>query len=1285
MTHLELVPVPPVAQLAGVSQHYGKTVALNNITLDIPARCMVGLIGPDGVGKSSLLSLISGARVIEQGNVIVLGGDMRDPKHRRDVCPRIAWMPQGLGKNLYHTLSVYENVDFFARLFGHDKAEREVRINELLTSTGLAPFRDRPAGKLSGGMKQKLGLCCALIHDPELLILDEPTTGVDPLSRAQFWDLIDSIRQRQSNMSVLVATAYMEEAERFDWLVAMNAGEVLATGSAEELRQQTQSATLEEAFINLLPQAQRQAHQAVVIPPYQPENAEIAIEARDLTMRFGSFVAVDHVNFRIPRGEIFGFLGSNGCGKSTTMKMLTGLLPASEGEAWLFGQPVDPKDIDTRRRVGYMSQAFSLYNELTVRQNLELHARLFHIPEAEIPARVAEMSERFKLNDVEDVLPESLPLGIRQRLSLAVAVIHRPEMLILDEPTSGVDPVARDMFWQLMVDLSRQDKVTIFISTHFMNEAERCDRISLMHAGKVLASGTPQELVEKRGAASLEEAFIAYLQEAAGQSNEAEAPPVIHDTTHAPRQGFSLRRLFSYSRREALELRRDPVRSTLALMGTVILMLIMGYGISMDVENLRFAVLDRDQTVSSQAWTLNLSGSRYFIEQPLLTSYDELDRRMRAGDITVAIEIPPNFGRDIARGTPVELGVWIDGAMPSRAETVKGYVQAMHQSWLQDVASRQSTPSSQSGLMNIETRYRYNPDVKSLPAIVPAVIPLLLMMIPSMLSALSVVREKELGSIINLYVTPTTRSEFLLGKQLPYIALGMLNFFLLCGLSVFVFGVPHKGSFLTLTLAALLYIIIATGMGLLISTFMKSQIAAIFGTAIITLIPATQFSGMIDPVASLEGPGRWIGEVYPTSHFLTIARGTFSKALDLTDLWQLFIPLLIAIPLVMGLSILLLKNRRMMRHLRNIFNLGIKELRSLLGDKAMLTLIVFSFTVSVYSSATVTPGSLNLAPIAIADMDQSQLSNRIVNSFYRPWFLPPEMITADEMDAGLDAGRYTFAINIPPNFQRDVLAGRQPDIQVNVDATRMSQAFTGNGYIQNIINGEVNSFVARYRDNSEPLVSLETRMRFNPNLDPAWFGGVMAIINNITMLAIVLTGSALIREREHGTVEHLLVMPITPFEIMMAKIWSMGLVVLVVSGLSLVLMVKGVLGVPIEGSIPLFMLGVALSLFATTSIGIFMGTIARSMPQLGLLVILVLLPLQMLSGGSTPRESMPQMVQDIMLIMPTTHFVSLAQAILYRGAGFEIVWPQFLTLMAIGGAFFTIALLRFRKTIGTMA
>ncbi|ETT03441.1 ABC transporter permease [Providencia sp. PROV188] len=375
----------------------------------------------------------------------------------------------------------------------------------------------------------------------------------------------------------------------------------------------------------------------------------------------------------------------------------------------------------------------------------------------------------------------------------------------------------------------------------------------------------------------------------------------------------------------------------------------------------------------------------------------------------------------------------------------------------------------------------------------------------------------------------------------------------------------------------------------------------------------------------------------------------------------------------------------MFRKIQNIFNLGVKELRSLGRDKAMLALIVFAFTVSIYSSATVTPGSLHNAPIAIADQDKSQLSNRIINSFYEPYFLPPADIVPNEIDGLLDRGAYTFAIDIPPNFQRDVLAGRHPQLQVNIDATRMSQAFLGNSYIQNITLGEVNEFLAKYRSQGRLPVDLEVRMRFNPNLTQSWFGSVMAIINNITMLSIVLTGAALIREREHGTVEHLMVMPLTPFEIMMSKIWSMGLVVLIASAVSLLLVVKTLLQVPIEGSILLFMCGVALSLFATTSIGIFMGTIARSMPQFGLLMILVLLPLNMLSGGMTARESMPQLVQDIMLTMPTTHFVSLAQAILYRGAGFEIVWPQFVILVVIGSVFFSFALMRFRKTIATMA
>ena len=346
----------PVARLVGVSLHYGKTVALDDVTLEIPAGRMVGLIGPDGVGKSSLLALIAGARAVQQGRVQVLGGNMTNRHHRENVCPHIAYMPQGLGKNLYPTLSVEENLQFFGRLFGHDKTERRLRIDRLTSVTGLHAFLDRPVGKLSGGMKQKLGLCCALIHDPDLLILDEPTTGVDPLARRQFWELIADMCRHRPSMSVIVATAYMDEAEHFDWLVAMEGGKILAAGSPDELHRQTGMDTLEAAFIALLPEEKRRGHHAVVVPPLaREEDAEIAIEANGLTMRFGDFTAVDHVTFRIRRGEIFGFLGSNGCGKSTTMKMLTGLLSPSEGPAWLFGHALDPHDIATRRRVGYMS------------------------------------------------------------------------------------------------------------------------------------------------------------------------------------------------------------------------------------------------------------------------------------------------------------------------------------------------------------------------------------------------------------------------------------------------------------------------------------------------------------------------------------------------------------------------------------------------------------------------------------------------------------------------------------------------------------------------------------------------------------------------------------------------------------------------------------------------------------------------------------------------------------------------------------------------------------------
>ncbi len=692
-------------------------------------------------------------------------------------------------------------MDFFGRLFGLSRQERKRRIAALLHGTGLERFGDRPAGKLSGGMKQKLGLCCSLIHDPDLLILDEPTTGVDPLSRRQFWELIDQIRAERPGMSVMVATAYMDEASRFDWLVAMDGGHVLATGSPKELMSRTGADPLDSAFIALLPPEKRQGHVDVVIPPRTAAAShEIAIEAKGLTQRFGDFVAVDHVSFRITRGEIFGFLGSNGCGKSTTMKMLTGLLPPTEGTATLFGEKMDANDIELRRRVGYMSQAFSLYSELTVRQNLDLHARLYRLPPEKIESRVHEVADRFDLNEVMDALPDALPLGIRQRLSLAVAMIHSPEMLILDEPTSRVDPVERDKFWQILVDLSRKDNVTIFISTHFMNEAMRCDRISLMNAGKVLVSDTPKNIIAMRHAATLEDAFIGFLEDATGQKlgqrpAQSAAPKAVEERqTFATGGWFSPRRMGAYMMREALELRRDYLRLAMALFGSVILLLITGYGINLDVDNLAFAVLDRDQTTVSENYVLNIVGSRYFVQHPPITSNAELDRRMATGEISLALEIPPNFGRDIAHGRDVKIGAWVDGAMPVRAEIIQGYVQLMHLQWLQDQVSKLFGKQTLAGQTQIEIRYRYNPGFESLIAMVPAVIPLLLLVIPANLATLSVVREKELGSIVNFYVTPVTRFEFLFGKQIPYLVLAMANFLLLTAVGIFVFRVPFTGT-----------------------------------------------------------------------------------------------------------------------------------------------------------------------------------------------------------------------------------------------------------------------------------------------------------------------------------------------------------------------------------------------------------------------------------------------------------------------------------------------------------
>ncbi|WP_425091494.1 ribosome-associated ATPase/putative transporter RbbA [Tropicimonas sp. S265A] len=872
---------PPVIRIAQVTHLYRRQSALDALTLDLPAGRMVGFIGPDGVGKSTLLGLITGAKKLQSGAIDVLGGPIDDPAHRRAVCPAIAFMPQGLGRNLYAELSVRENLEFFSRLFGQGHSEREARITALLGATGLAPFADRLMGKLSGGMKQKLGLCCALIHDPELLVLDEPTTGVDPLSRRQFWALIAAIRADNPKLSVLVSTAYMEEAAEFDWIVAMDAGRVLFEGTPDALKGTAD--TLETAYRTL--QAQGAERGLFAQSARRTVAADPVITARGLTRRFGDFTAVDNVDFSINRGEIFGFLGSNGCGKSTTMKMLTGLLPASSGDASLFGAQVDAHDPKMRRDIGYMSQAFSLYGELTVRQNLQLHARIFAIDAAE--ERIATLMDRFGLTAHSNTLATALPLGIKQRLSLAVAVIHRPRVLILDEPTSGVDPGARDAFWELLIELSRKDGVTIFVSTHFMAEAERCDRVSFMHAGRVLAEGTPDALKAAEGAATLEAAFISIL-EAADTPPQVTAPEGAADIARAG-AGGGLGRVLAYAQRETVEVLRDRVRLAFAFLGSAILMLVFCYGISLDIEDLEFAVLDLSQGPESRAYISEVAGSRYFEATPPLADAAEGRARLTAGDVSLVVELPPDFGRKLRAGEPTEVLATVDGAIPFKGETVEGYMAGLHQTFLGVQARQNGIPQPE--IARIEPRFRYNQSFESIAAMAPAMPAILLIMLPAVLAAVSVARERELGSVTNFYVTPTTRLEFLIGKQLPYIAIAFANFLLLAGMTVFLFGVPLKGDPLPLAIGGLLYVWATTSYGLLIATMTSSQVAATFATAIASVVPTIQFSGLLQPVSTLEGGAQMIGSLWPSSYFLHLNVGAFTKGLS----WEALGPDILAL------------------------------------------------------------------------------------------------------------------------------------------------------------------------------------------------------------------------------------------------------------------------------------------------------------------------------------------------------------------------------------------------------
>ena len=976
------------------AHRYGDTRALHGVDLAVDEGRLFGVIGPDGVGKSTLLGLIAGVKHVQSGEIAVLGGDMAREHHRLAVCHRIAFMPQGLGQNLYGELSVAENIDFFGRLFSIPRAHLRQRRDELMAATGLAPFARRRARNLSGGMKQKLGLCCALIHEPDLLLLDEPTTGVDPLSREEFWELIQRMRENAPRMAVIVATSYMPEADRFDDLAMMNDGRLIAEGTPAELKQRTGADTLDNAYIRLLPEDKRQGHAAFEDEERPTPSAEPAVEARGLTRRFGSFTAVDSVDFQIGRGEIFGFVGPNGCGKTTTMKMVTGLLRPSAGEAELFGRKVKAGDRDLRRNLGYMSQSFSLYGELTVGQNLTLHARLFGVPPGAIGERVTETLDRYDLEGVRNETAGDLPLGLRQRLSLAVAVIHRPAILILDEPTSGVDPVARDLFWARLQELARDFGTTIFVSTHYLAEAMRCDRVALMNAGHILACDTPEGLIESRGAIDLEAAFVEYIREDRGEgssphpnpsppgrgamgaplhrgkaTNTADGGPSNHGkapnaaaspsppgsgvgessvdrgkaagTAESPSdgmvsspprnhrkapnaaaspspsgrgvgvraRGFSPARLVALAWRETLQIWRDPFRLFSAFLVPVMLMLIFGFGLNLDIQRLPFAVLDQDQTPESREYVQAFAASPYFDKTVVVDSQAAMEKSFQQGQTRLGIEIPPDFGADLRSGRPTEVALRIEGTMPYRAETARGYALGVHADHVERLARDRGLEALLAADVNVATRYWYNQALLSKNAFVPGLIAAILVLIPAMLTAVAVVRERELGSITNFYATPTRKLEFLWGKQLPYAVITFLNFVILAGLTVFLFDVPIGGSITALVLGAIPFAFAATSIGLLISIFTRTQVAASFVTLILTMIPSFQYSGLLSPVSSLEG-GSWLfGNLFPTTYFLNISVGTFTKDLGVAPLLDDYAALVIFFAVITAASTLLLRKR----------------------------------------------------------------------------------------------------------------------------------------------------------------------------------------------------------------------------------------------------------------------------------------------------------------------------------------------------------------------------------------
>jgi ABC-2 type transport system permease protein len=927
--------------------------ALDGVSLRAEPGSLTALVGPDGAGKTTLLRLVTGLLTADAGRLEVLGVDVaRDPQQVQD---RIGYMPQRFG--LYEDLTVLENLNLYADLHGVTAAERGDRYPRLLDMTALGPFTGRRAGRLSGGMKQKLGLACTLVRSPELLLMDEPTVGVDPLSRRELWDIILRLVHGQG-LTVLMSTSYLDEAERCSHVVVLHRGKVLAQGNATDVAARAAGRTylaepapgyrarglqarllddpgvvdavpeggrvrfvvgdagtgpptggvlagarvvpvppqFEDGFMVLLRRAVAQPVGGPPAPagPLAPPGDEVAVEVHDLVRQFGAFTAVDHVGFEVRRGEIFGLLGPNGAGKTTTFRMLCGLLPASSGTLRVAGVDVRRARASARQRLGYVAQKFSLYGQLSVIENLDFFASAYGLRGGRKRERVDWALREFDLTPLALVPAGQLPGGYKQRLAMAAALLHEPDILFLDEPTSGADPLARREFWKRITALAEQG-VTVIVTTHFMEEAEYCDRVVILDAGRVLAQGAPADVrsrarPEPARAPTMEDAFIAIVEEARSEKPETRNPKSeirnkrvdfgfrISDFGFPPK----LRRAWSLVKKETLQIVRDPSSIAIGVVLPVMLVLLFGYGMSLDVTNVPVAVVLEDPSPAATELAAGFHLSPYF-DARLVTSMPLAREMMLAGEVDGIVRIRPDFGRDLALGS-ADVQLLVHGTDANRARIIQGYAQAAVGQWAARGAGEGRVVLA--GPVVVQDRLWFNEANDSHYFLVPGLVVLIMTLIGSLLTALVMAREWERGTLEALFVTPVRVDEILLGKTVPYFALGMMGLALCIFAARVLFHVPFRGSVGVLVGVSMVYLLVALAIGLLISSAVKSQFVASQLTLLVTFMPAVMLSGFLFDLRSMPAVVRWITYLLPARYYVALLQTVFLAG----DVWPVVAP-----------------------------------------------------------------------------------------------------------------------------------------------------------------------------------------------------------------------------------------------------------------------------------------------------------------------------------------------------------------------------------------------------------